>query len=153
MVRASIRRILSSPAVEVSIRAAVVLGLIAAGLALSRTQDLGEENQRLGEQNRELTQCVAAYNNANNARGVALTQAADEERTAERKADDAQAALFLSPVLSKPTGERTPAERAEILRLFRAYQIALSDQRKERADADGARRDHPIPDPPSQVCG
>ena len=151
MVRASIRRILTSPAVELIIRGAVVAGLILGGLAWSRTQDLGEENQRLGEQNRELTQCVAAYNNANNARSKALTDATDDERAAQRKADDAAAALFLSPVLNKR--DRTPAEQAELLRLFRAYQIALSDQRKERADADDARRDHPIPDPPSQVCG
>lgn len=102
-------------------------------------------------QNQELTRCVATYNNANNQRSVALTAATDDERNAERKADDAQAALFLSPALSKP--DRTAADQAEIVRLFRAYQEALSDQRKERVDADDARRDHPIPDPPSQVCG
>jgi len=143
MVRASIRRILASPAVELVIRGAVVFGLVVAGISWSQTQNLSERN-------RELSQCVAAYNNANNQRSVALTAATDEERKAERKADDAQAALFLSPALGN--AERTPAEQAEVLRLFRAYQVALSDQKKERADADDARREHPIPDPPSQVC-
>lgn len=144
MVRASIRRLLASPAVDVVIRSVVVLGLVGSGVALTQARETAA-------QNRHLTECVANYNNVNNQRSVALTEATNDERTAERKADDAQAALFLSPVLSKP--KRTPAEQAEVLRLFRAYQVALSAQRKERADADDARRDHPIPDPPSQVCG
>lgn len=144
MVRVSIRRILASPAVDALIRAVVVLGIVGSGVALAQAREASAQNRRL-------TECVAAYNNVNNQRSVALTKATDEERAAERKADDAQAALFLSPALGKP--KRTPVEQAEVLRLFRAYQEALSDQRKERADADDARRDHPIPDPPSQVCG
>lgn len=139
MVRASIRRILTSPAIEIFIRAAVVALVVVSSFAFARIGDL--------------SRCVATYNNANNARSVALTEATEDERAAERKADDAQAALFLSPVVSKPSAERTPAETAELARLFHAYQVALSDQRKERADADDARRNHPIPDPPSQVCG
>lgn len=137
MVRARIRRILASWVVDVIVRGIVVLSVLGSGFAVY--------------QNRELTRCVASYNNANNARSVALVIATDDERTAERKADDAQTALFLSPVLNKP--ERTPADRDELQRLFRAYQMALTDQHKERAAADDARRDHPIPDPPSSVCG
>lgn len=146
MVRASARRLLASPAVDAFVRTVVVLSVVVSGVAW-------KQGRETSAQNRRLTECVATYNNANNARSVALTEATNDERTAERKADDAQAALFLSPVVSKPSGQRTPAERSELQRLFRAYQDALSDQRKERADADDARRDHPIPDPPSEVCG
>lgn len=138
MVRRSIRRFLASPLIDGVVRVIVVLSVIGSGFAVY--------------QNRELTKCVAAYNNANNTRSVALTEATDQERQAERTADDAQAALFLSPILNKPSDERTPAQRDELLRLFRAYQTALSEQTKERATADGARRDHPIPDPPREVC-
>lgn len=139
MARASIRRILDSWAVDLVVRGIVVLSVAGSAYAVW--------------QNQELTQCVAAYNDANNTRSVILTQAADEERDAERHADDAQADLFLTPALSKPPAQRTPAEHEEILRLFRAYQTALYDQKKERAAADDARVDHPIPDPPREVCG
>lgn len=139
MVRRRIRKFLASALVDAVIRVVVVLSLLVGGVAFY--------------QNRELTKCVATYNNTNNARSVALTAATDQERAATRRADDAQAALFLSPVLNKPTEKRTPADQAEILRLFRAYQLALTAQSKERATADDARRDHPIPDPPSAVCG
>ena len=138
MVRRSIRKLLASNFVDAVVRIIVVASVAGSGFAVY--------------QNRELTRCVAAYNNANNVRSVALTEATNQERGAERTADDAQAALFLSPILNKPSGERTPAERTELLRLFRAYQTALTEQTKERATADGARRDHPIPDPPKQVC-
>lgn len=139
MVRRSVKRFLASPLVDVFIRVVVVASVIISSLAWYQT--------------RELTKCVAAYNNTNNDRSVALTKAADDERAAERDADNAQAALFTSPILSKDTEDRTPAEKAEVLRLFRAYQAALTAQSNERAAADGARRDHPIPDPPSAVCG
>jgi uncharacterized protein HemX len=137
MVRRRIRKFLASATVDVIIRVVVVLSLAVGGVAFY--------------QNRQLTKCVAAYNNTNNARTVALTNATNEERNAGRRADDAQAALFLSPLVGKT--DQTPAEHAEVLRLFRAYQVALTEQKTERATADDARRDHPIPDPPSAVCG
>lgn len=138
MVRSSIRKFLASTTVDVIIRVVVVLSLAVGGVAFY--------------QNRELTKCVANYNNANNARSVALVAATDQERAADRKTADAQSALFLSPILGKPLPEQTPAEHADLIRLFRAYQVALTEQSKERATADDARRDHPIPDPPKQVC-
>lgn len=138
MVRTSIRKFLASPLMDAIVRVLVVLSVLTSGL--------------VWQQNRALTKCVAAYMDANNVRSVALKEATDEERAAERKADDAQAALFVSPIVSKPAAERTPVEQAELLRLFRAYQAALTEQTKERASADDARRDHPIPDPPKQVC-
>jgi hypothetical protein len=100
-----------------------------------------------------LTACVARYNNANNVRSVVLTEATNQERAAERKADDAQAALFLDPALNKPPGEVTEMDRARVRRLLLGYQAALAGQKTERAAADDARAVHPIPDPPSEVCG
>lgn len=138
MVRLSIRRVLESPLIDGLVRVIVVLSVVGSGMAWLQT--------------RELTKCVAAYNNANNARGVALTQATDEERAAERAADDAQAALFVSPIINKPPALRSPKETEELFRLFHAYQLALTKQHEERAAADDARRDHPIPDPPREVC-
>lgn len=138
MVRRSIRKFLESPLLDAAVRVIVVASMAVSAFAVY--------------QNRALTRCVAAYNNANNARSIALTEATDLERTAERTVDKAQAALFLSPILSKPSAAQTPAEHAELLRLFRAYQSALTEQTKERAAADDARRDHPIPDPPDEIC-
>lgn len=138
MVRRSVKRFLTSPVVDSAIRLVVVASIVVSSLAWLQTH--------------ELARCVADYNNANNARSVALTDAAENERDAERTADNAQAALFVSPILNKPADQRTPAEKAEVVRLFRAYQLALTEQSKERASADGARRDHPIPPPPSAVC-
>lgn len=138
MVRASLQRFLASPLIDGVVRLAVVLSLAGSASVWLQTRDLA--------------QCVARYNDANNARSKVLTEATDEERSAERAADDAQAALFLSPVLSKPTDKRTAPEQAELLRLFRAYQVALSDQKEERRAADDARRVHPIPEPPKAVC-
>lgn len=139
MVRRRIRLFLASPLVDATIRVIVVLSLVVGGVAFYQT--------------RELTRCVANYNNANNDRSAALTQAAEQEREAERTADAAQAALFLSPILTKPANTQTAAEREQLLQLFRAYQSALAKQNEERATADDARRAHPIPDPPDEVCG
>lgn len=145
MVRASIRRFLASPLVDAVIRVIVVLSVVVGGFAAAKAVEVAR-------QNRELTRCVAAYNNANNVRSKAIADAQDQERKADRAADDAQAALFLSPILNKPARSQTPAERDELVRLFRAYQTALTEQAKERATADDARREHPIPDPPNEVC-
>jgi len=139
MVPVRLRRFMSSKVADWMVRVAVIVSVIVSSFSAWQLQNL--------------TSCVARYNDANNARSVILTEAASEERTAERRTDDAQAAVFLNPAVSKPAAQRTPAEQAEILRLFRAWQAALSDQKTERAAADDARVDHPIPDPPSEVCG
>lgn len=133
------RRIMSSRTADRIVRIAVIVSVLVSGFSAWQWQDL--------------TACVARYNDLNNQRSVILTEAADEERKAERLADNAQAALFVSPIVSKPMAERTPAERAELLRLLRAYQKALTEQANERTEADNARNQHPIPDPPKDVCG
>ena len=137
MVRGSLRRLLASPAVDVAVRLFVVLSVLGSGFAVW--------------QNTELASCVASYNNANNRRTEVLTVATEQERRAERRADDALAAFITSPLVMKR--DRTPAETVELLRLYRELSAALTAQVAERKAADDARRDHPIPDPPSEVCG
>lgn len=134
-----LRHLMSSRVADWFVKIAVIMSVFLSGYSAWQGQ--------------KLTSCVAEYNNVNNVRSKILTAANEQERAAESRADKAQAALFLSPLLNTPTEKRTPAQRAEILRLFRAYQSALAEQEKERAQADDARRDHPIPDPPSEVCG
>lgn len=99
------------------------------------------------------TRCQAAVNDALVGRTVALAEAADQERAAQRGADDAERALFTDPLLSKPGDERTDAEQARLTALFRRYQKALVELDRERGEADKARADHPVPEPPSLACG
>lgn len=133
------RRIMTSRTADRIVRALVIVSVMVSTFAAWRWQDL--------------TTCIGRYNDVSNQRSVILTKATDDERRAERTADDAQAALFLAPAVSKSTENRTPAEKAEILRLFRAYQKALTEQANERIEADNARDQHPVPDPPKDVCG
>lgn len=102
---------------------------------------------------RRYVECQAALNEVTNARTRALADAADQERHAERVADDAERLLFTDPVVSKPARERTAAENARLMELFRAYQESLRKLDLERIDADKARADHPVPPPPSTACG
>lgn len=133
------RRIMTSRTADRIVRALVIVSVMVSTFAAWRWQDL--------------TACIGRYNDVSNQRSVILTKATDDERRAERTADDAQAALFLDPAVSKAAEKRTPAESAEILRLFRAYQKALTEQANERIEADNARHQHPVPEPPKDVCG
>lgn len=97
--------------------------------------------------------CQAHYNDVNNQRTRALTETADQERAAQRRTDDAEAALFTSPVLAKPADKRTPQDQQQIADLFKEYQDALTAAKTQRAVADKVRKEHPVPPPPSQTCG
>lgn len=96
--------------------------------------------------------CQARYNETNNARSRALTDAADKERKADRAEDKARAALFTHPSILKSAEDRTPAEREELRRLAVVWQQALTEEQKQQAAADVERREHPVPPPPSEVC-
>lgn len=122
--------------------ALLVLGLVAVGLSACATAHQSA-----------YTRCQAKVNDALVARTAALAGAADQERAAQRGADDAERALFTDPLLSKPADERTVAEQARLSMLFRRYQKALVELDRERGEADKARADHPVPEPPSLACG
>ncbi len=119
--------------------AAAVLSMFAVGIFSYRTE--------------RRAHCQEEYNNVMNERTRVLAEATEQERLTERRADDAQAAVFTDPALSRPLEQRTPEEIERINRLFRAYQVALIEQVKERNDADAARAAHPVPPPPAKLCG
>lgn len=122
----------------------VVLVLAASG-AVAQSYTSTQAHQRYVE-------CQAAVNDALIERTRILTEAAEQERRAERVADDAERRLFTDPVLSKPAAERTQAERDHLAELFRQYQAALNRSELERVEADRARAENPVPQPPSQTC-
>lgn len=97
--------------------------------------------------------CQARYNETNNQRTRALTDATNKERLADRAEDKARAALFTHPALLKPTATRTPTEREQIRLLAVAWQHSLTEEQKQQVAADAERREHPVPPPPSEVCG
>lgn len=98
-------------------------------------------------------ECQARYNETNNERSRALTEAADKERQAERAEKIARAALFTHPAILTPASDRTPAAREEMRKLAVAWQLALTEEQKQQTAADAERREHPVPPPPSEVCG
>jgi hypothetical protein len=98
-------------------------------------------------------ECQARYNETNNTRSRALTEATEKERRADRAEDRARAALFTHPAVLKPSEERTTAEREEMRQLAVAWQQALTEEQKQQAAADRERAEHPVPPPPSEVCG
>lgn len=98
-------------------------------------------------------ECQARYNETNNARSRALNEAAEKERQAERAEKLTRAALFTHPAVLTPAADRTPAQREEIRRLAVAWQRALTEEQAQQAAADAERREHPVPPPPSEVCG
>jgi hypothetical protein len=100
-----------------------------------------------------LAVCQAAVNEANNQRTRALTEVTADERAAERNAIDLLFALLRNPSVTKPADERTAADRARVAALVVELRAAGERLEVERAEADTARRAHPVPPPPSVVCG
>lgn len=102
---------------------------------------------------RTFVACQARYNEANNERTRIITEAANRERDSSRMADDALAALFGHPAALTPDPDRSPQQRREIVALARAWVDAVIKQKQDRADADKARAENPVPPAPSEVCG
>lgn len=105
------------------------------------------------QQQSNFAECQAHYNEINNSRTRYLTDATTQEREAERRADNAETAIFTSPLILIPREERTPEETEVLIQLTREYQQALITLAAERAEADTARKLNPVPPPPSQLCG
>lgn len=127
-------------------RASGVLVLVASLLALVAAGYNGYRSNAFAK-------CQAHYNEVNNERTRVITESADRERQADRAAEAANAALWLSPALSKPANQRTTEDQANLIRLFAAYQKALADQQAANLEADRIRAEHPVPPSPSRVCG
>ncbi|HEU5108692.1 MAG TPA: hypothetical protein VFT95_09060 [Micromonosporaceae bacterium] len=98
-------------------------------------------------------QCQARYNETNNARTRALTEATEKERAADRAEDKARADLVTHPAVLKPLADRTAVEREQLRALTVVWQRTLTEEQVQQAAADAERREHPVPPPPSEVCG
>jgi hypothetical protein len=96
--------------------------------------------------------CQARYNETNNARSRALTEAGDKERVADRAEDKARADLITNSAILKPVADRTAAENERLRQLAVAWQHALTEEQVQQVAADAERRQHPVPPPPSEVC-
>lgn len=100
----------------------------------------------------QLADCLADYTTANNERSRILTEVGADERAAERRRDDALDRVFLDPSVMTPAEQRTDEDRQRVLHLFEDYLNAARSVADERAAADKARRENPLPPPPSLVC-
>jgi hypothetical protein len=101
----------------------------------------------------EFVECQARYNETLNERTRILTEAADRERVSSRRVDDALAAVFAHPAALTPRNDQTPRQRSELDLLARAWGQAIIQQQQDRIEADKARAEHPVPAPPSSLCG
>lgn len=91
----------------------------------------------LGVEQRRLTNCVAAYSNAQNANTKFRAEAAAEERES------------LDTMISAiAEAQSVPANMRQA-----AVADAFQEYLRTRAYLDGKREVSPIPDPPSQTCG
>lgn len=113
----------------------VVVGVV---LALGWSLVLSYQQRRLTEEQRRLTECVAAYNDAANANQRLRADAATEERKL-------QADLFAA----QNQALHVPDTAARLALLQRAF----AEYEKGSAYSEGKRAGSPIPPPPSQSCG
>lgn len=100
----------------------------------------------------DYVKCQARYNEINNERTRALTETAETERAAERRVQNAEANLWLNPAITRPRQAGQPVDPA-ILAAFNELRMALTAWRETTAAADARRLDHPVPPPPSELCG
>ena len=131
---------------RLSSRTAGIVVLVASLLALVLSAVNAERGIRFGR-------CQAQYNEINNIRTRILTDVGSRERVAQRARDDALDAVFLDPSLLLTADQRTPTDAARVRGLFLAYRTAAQRLLIERAAADRARADNPVPPPPSASCG
>lgn len=124
----------------------LVASLVSVGLSYRATAKAQHDER----ERQKFTACQANYNEVNNQRTRALTEAAAKERAADRRITEANAALWLNPKLIRAPG--APIDPA-VLAAFRELQAALTNWRTVEVDVDKERAAHPVPPPPSAVCG
>lgn len=109
------------------------------------------QSYRTTQAQRSFVRCQASYNEVNNERTRALTEATERERAAERRVQNAEANLWLNPKLT----ERQPGDPVDpsVLAAFHELQTALQNWQMVTAEADLERKAHPVPQAPSELCG
>ena len=96
-------------------------------------------------QSRSYARCQSAVSEALIAATNARADAAERDRQSDRDESAATAELIRTVFTVQ-----TPAER---IAAYRAYRSALDGVNTRRAAAEADRATHPLPAPPSQVCG
>jgi type II secretory pathway component HofQ len=124
----------------------LVASLISVGLSYRATA----QTQRTERERQRFVACQARYNDVNNERTRALTEAGDKERVALRRVTEANAALWLNPKLIRAPG--APIDPA-VLAAFHELQAALTIWRIVEVEVDKERKAHPVPPPPRDLCG
>jgi hypothetical protein len=115
-----------------------VAGFIVSISSMSQTR---AQNAQL----QELVACQNRYNEINNERTRQLSEVTDIERAAEAVAD----AAFLNFTTSLATNE----SREKQTQKFNALTKALDEQQKAREIGNKERDEHPVPPPPTALCG
>jgi hypothetical protein len=129
--------------------AALAVAISSTGRASKAAKDAEIANRRLNE----YTSCKAAYDEKVNERTKALANVSAQERETGKLLKKATSNLFTSPLVDIPEEERSSKQAQEIRTLFRAYQAAIKADDAAIAAADKERAAHPVPEPPSKVCG
>jgi len=124
----------------------VLASMLAVGMSYRATA----QTQRAERERAAFVACQARYNEDNNERTRALTEAAARERAAERRVTEANAALWLSPKIVREPGQ--PVDPA-VLAAFKELQAAFVAWRVVEVEVDKERLAHPVPPPPSALCG
>ncbi len=99
---------------------------------------------------RELAVCQAGVTDNLYERTRVLTDVGASERAAERRRGDALDDLLTDPVVRKTP--RTSADDKRIQDLYDVFVDAAEKLKVERALADRARADNPVPAPLSDTC-
>lgn len=118
----------------------LVMSLAAIFVAITGISRTSEQSKQL----RRLVACQNTYNEINNVRTRELSDANDRERTAEAAADKALFAVVDAAI----SGDRKGAEEK-----MKDLKDKLAEQDAARTAANQERKEHPVPPPPTALCG
>lgn len=133
-----IKRVFQSVTADVIFRVVAVLGLLLGAVFSFEAKNLSS--------------CQLKYNDYLVNRTRLLTEVIDEERKIQRIESEARAALFLDPVVSKPSDQHTPEDSKRLETLKKAWLESTRIQLEQQKVSDQVRKDNPVPAPPSEVC-
>lgn len=117
--------------------------VVSLGIGITASVESRENSVRA----REIAQCQFEYNEANNQRSAALVSVTESERQSSRRADDALGAFVKAAV-----DPSTNTDKTLMNKLFVDLNLAYSSLATDRVNADRARLEHPVLDPPTVKC-
>ena len=98
-----------------------------------------------GVQSFQYARCQAGVNETLVQAQVARAAAAEQDRDSDRDESAATAELIRTVFTVQTSDQRVAA--------YAAYRKALDDISTKRAEAEKQRAEHPLPAPPSAICG